>query len=101
MSKFHLLVVYVIRMFSGTDRHLNSIMGGYRNDIAFFMRSIRIFPMAAADREQFTSAIVSAVNGAKLSCSDLILVFLHIYYSYVLKLNVLYSYFAFSNIILG
>uniref|UniRef100_A0A0R3RXN0 GRIP domain-containing protein n=1 Tax=Elaeophora elaphi TaxID=1147741 RepID=A0A0R3RXN0_9BILA len=36
------------------------------NDIAVFMRSIRIFPMAFADREQFTNAIVSAVNDAKV-----------------------------------
>ncbi|KAL3982990.1 Trafficking protein Mon1 family protein [Acanthocheilonema viteae] len=53
-------------MLKGTDRHLNAIVCGYRNDIAIFMRSIRIFPMAFADREQFTNAIVSAVNSAKL-----------------------------------
>uniref|UniRef100_A0A8R1TTQ2 Vacuolar fusion protein MON1 homolog n=1 Tax=Onchocerca volvulus TaxID=6282 RepID=A0A8R1TTQ2_ONCVO len=49
-------------MLKGTDRHLNAIVYGYRNDIAIFMRSIRIFPMAFADREQFTNAIVSAVK---------------------------------------
>uniref|UniRef100_A0A915PJN9 Ribosomal protein L2 C-terminal domain-containing protein n=1 Tax=Setaria digitata TaxID=48799 RepID=A0A915PJN9_9BILA len=49
-------------MLKGTDRHLNAIVSGCRNDIAVFMRSIRIFPMAFADREQFTSAIVSAVK---------------------------------------
>uniref|UniRef100_A0A1I8EMY6 Vacuolar fusion protein MON1 homolog n=1 Tax=Wuchereria bancrofti TaxID=6293 RepID=A0A1I8EMY6_WUCBA len=49
-------------MLKGTDRHLNAIVCGYRNDIAVFMRSVRIFPMAFADREQFTSAIISAVK---------------------------------------
>lgn len=53
-------------MLKGTDRHLNAMVCGYRNDIAVFMRSIRIFPMTFADREQFTSAIISAVNNAKV-----------------------------------
>ncbi|VDK86379.1 unnamed protein product [Litomosoides sigmodontis] len=61
-------------MLKGTDRHLNAIVCGYRNDIAVFMRSIRIFPMAFADREQFTSAILSAVNSAKLTNRQLITV---------------------------
>lgn len=60
-------VLFMRNIFSGTDRHLNAIVYGYRNDIAVFMRSIRIFPMTFADREQFTNAIVSAVNNAKLS----------------------------------
>ncbi|VDM95875.1 unnamed protein product [Thelazia callipaeda] len=60
-------------MFKGTGQHLNSIICHHRDDIDVFMRSILVFPMSFADREQFTNAIVSAVSSTKLSFLFLII----------------------------
>lgn len=52
---------------AGTDRHLNAVVRFYRNDTAVFMRSIRIFPMMASEREQISNAILSSVNSVKVT----------------------------------
>lgn len=54
------------RLLRGTDRCMMNCVSTWRSDPALYLSAIRIFPLAASDRETLSSHMASAIGSARL-----------------------------------
>ncbi|GMT23603.1 hypothetical protein PFISCL1PPCAC_14900 [Pristionchus fissidentatus] len=54
------------RLLRGTDRCMMNCVSTWRSDPALYLSAIRIFPLAASDREALSSHMSSSIGAAKL-----------------------------------